>query len=134
MPQGRLTGGLAWRILCAIALLCVGLAHKLPPAFAESTIPPGERALYLLPDGSLPALCVEGVRHTSHDVDHDRTTPCEACRLSAAILLPVSESANGLVFRSAETARMAPRPARLTLRRLVPPDARPRAPPVLLSI
>lgn len=45
------------RTLCALALLLVGFAHK-PPVLANSQIPLREIAQYVLPDGTLPVLCL----------------------------------------------------------------------------
>ncbi len=68
------------RILCAVALLSLGFAHKAPQGFAAQT----QSATYKLPDGSFADLCVAdaGVVHVSDSGD------CEVCRLAGAILLP----------------------------------------------
>lgn len=77
------------RMLAALALLFLSFAHQ--PAIARQ-LPPQIAADYLLPDGTIAEICfgLDGLssdaRHGGH---HDDQPPvCEACRLSAAMLLP----------------------------------------------
>ena len=88
------------RIICALALILVGFAHK--PPQTVSTVPASEFAAYVLPDGTLPFLCdvanLDGDKGTMHD--HDR---CEACLLSASTLLPPPPSLPVPPLRLAET-------------------------------
>lgn len=66
------------------ALVFVSFAHR--PA-QTTTIDPLELAAYMLPDGSLPDLCVTTVDEdgkTSHHV-----TPCEFCRIASTCALPL---------------------------------------------
>lgn len=81
MAVRRQNGGMAVRMICALALLCLGLAHRMP--VLEAADQPLSLA-YRLPDGSAPALCMaEGSRQAKR-VEPD----CDACRLASATILP----------------------------------------------
>jgi hypothetical protein len=72
------------RVLCAVSLLMLGLVHQAPVAFAAS--PAYDAAAYQLPDGTRASLCV-----TINDSDGKALAfkaNCEACRLSASVMLP----------------------------------------------
>ena len=119
------------RILCAIALLSVGFAHR--PAVSAAELTPLELAQYRLPDGTLPVLCV--TERTPDGKEHSKAymPGCEACRISAAILLPTPPTdicehltfvREDIVVARSETFR----------RQLYPPNSGPRAPPALRTL
>lgn len=75
------------RILCAVAILFLGLGHQplgLPQRQGY------DAAAYVLPDGSQATLCVT--------VGDDNGKPaalksnCEVCRLAASVMLPVPDA------------------------------------------
>ncbi|MEZ2127421.1 MULTISPECIES: hypothetical protein [unclassified Sinorhizobium] len=73
----------ALHALCAIGLLLLGFAHQVPQAAGAN--PDYSTAQYKLPDGTYASLCVT--------VKDDGGKPvykpnCEACRLTALIILP----------------------------------------------
>lgn len=75
------------RLLCALALLAFGFAYK-PPVVSAAGLTPAELAQYILPDGTLPILCVTGAHEgggakSRHDAASSR---CEVCRLTQSIL------------------------------------------------
>lgn len=111
--------GLALRILCAVSLLVFGFAHR--SAASDAT----EVALYTLPDGSVPSICL------ASDTDHNHPLyggACEACRLAAAILLPTPcGDATPPLLR--EVATLGPAVAPPEVRRPLQHHAAPRAPP-----
>lgn len=114
------------RILCAVALLCVGFAHK--PAVLDAPAHRPELASFALPDGSIPDLCLPGHddegKHGSHDLGRD----CEACRITASVALPTPADTVGQpVVMSAEIVLPIRREA--FYRQLFPPNATPRGPP-----
>lgn len=78
---------LGLRILCAVAFLLLGFAHK-PPVVDASPIPASEIADYILPDGTLPVLCLPSEDGTAKHNHPDSGTFCEACRLAASTILP----------------------------------------------
>lgn len=81
MTRKREPKGLWLRMICAVALLFLGLAHR--PAVVIAQASPSELA-YQLPDGTAPDLCVP--QGTEKRVV---TYPaCDACRLSASVILP----------------------------------------------
>ncbi|MDP2731991.1 MAG: hypothetical protein Q8O63_02600 [Hoeflea sp.] len=113
------------RMLCALSLLLVAFAHK-PLALddAASVISSAELAAFVLPDGTLPDLCLTG----EDDPRHAAATHCEACRIAASVDLP--SPLGGYVitrwFAAAELAVLHDaRPAYPALR----PGASPRGPP-----
>lgn len=75
------------RILCALAFLLLGFAHK-PPVVEAGPIPASEVADYILPDGTLPVLCLPSEDGTAKHHQHESGTFCEACRLAASTILP----------------------------------------------
>jgi len=117
------------RLLCAIALLFVGFAHQVP-ALASDPTDPARFAAYILPDGTLPTLCVtltdtDGKANTDHKLHQQG---CEACRISASVLLPVPNDVIGTAvafFVRADT----PIRAEAIHRQIYPPNTGPRAPP-----
>ncbi len=115
------------RTLCALALLFVGFAHQVP-AVAGDDLGPAQLANYVLPDGTLPTLCVtvtddSGKAHGKIAHLHG----CEACRISASVVLPPPDVAGrhvGFVM-----AVEMPRRSEAFHRQLFPPNTGPRAPP-----
>jgi hypothetical protein len=118
----------ALRILCAAALVFVGFAHQLPAA-AAGEFDPAELGQYVLPDGSLPTLCVtttDRSGQSQHDKAHSHG--CEACRISASILLPAPMDIAGAAIPFAATVELPIRTEAFH-RQLFPPNTGPRAPP-----
>ncbi len=124
--SGEQTGVLT-RIVCALALLFVGLSHK-PPVLSAPTLTPAEIAAYTLPDGTLPVLCLPSEDGAGKNHSHDFGNGCEACRLASAILLPAPPVIGGVTLMR-EADRFAPVRYEAFYRQLFPPNASPRAPP-----
>lgn len=119
------------RILCALALLAVGFAHK-PPVVQQTTFTAAELALYTLPDGTLPDLCLTdkaglGAQHGTLGSD------CDACRISASIVLPCPSHSTGEGPRR-DFVRLLPPVDGPPALRLRAPNAKPRAPPALIPM
>lgn len=114
------------RILCAMALLCVGFAHK-PPVIEKPALSASELALYTLPDGTLPDLCL----NDGDDVDgrHRHDAGCDACRLAASVLLPLPPDTAETAF-SREPDHSPPDREIAWIRPALSSSAGPRAPPV----
>lgn len=115
------------RILCALALLFVGFAHQ-PPAINGDLARSGHSAAYTLPDGTIPVLCLSSPNGKSKHDHTDRTSGCEACRLSASILLPAPDTLNGQPIRR-QIDRVVLPPYDTVYRPLFPPNTSPRGPP-----
>jgi hypothetical protein len=121
----------AWlvRSLCAIALVFIGFAHQ-APAVAFDPTDPAQFAQFVLPDGTLPTLCVtvtdaDGKTNTDHKFHNQG---CEACRIGASVLLPApSDIAGFTVAFGLKNER--PRRVIEFHRQLYPPNTGPRAPP-----
>ncbi len=114
------------RILCAVALLSVGFAHR--PAMAANVPSAVELAQYVLPDGTMPDLCLDGM--VDGKEKHAAPLKCEACRIAGSLLMPSPADLAGvpLAFRSASPL---PRAEEALPSRRERPGAPPRAPPVL---
>jgi hypothetical protein len=117
--------GLCLRMLCAVALLFVGFAHR--PAVAS--MPVGlEMAQYVLPDGSFADLCLDGMV----DGKTKQAVPgkCEACRIGGAMLTPepAGLAVTVLTFRRVAALPLVEEALHSKRER---PGAPPRAPPVL---
>lgn len=115
------------RIICVLALLLVGFAHK-PLMLANSQIPLSEIAQYVLPDGTTPVLCLPSEDGKGTHDQHAIGSGCEACRLTASVLLPTPADELGLqIFREAE--RFTPTRKEAFYRQLFSPNTSPRGPP-----
>lgn len=125
MNRHKMARGLV-HILCTLALLFVGFAHKVPDVFGG--LPPQELAAYTLPDGSLPELCLPSTDGNSHDHGAAPGAGCEACIISASIILPLPTDVAG---QPPQQAGDDIRPVRYEAfyRQIYPPNAAPRAPP-----
>ncbi|MBB4576085.1 DUF2946 family protein [Rhizobium lentis] len=123
----------ALRILCAVALVFVGIAHQAPAA-AAAAFDPAELAQYVLPDGTLPTLCVTVADESGTDKsgtgEHDKAHShgCEACRIGAATLLPAPTDVAGAPIGFAVAVELPIR-AGAFHRQLFAPNTGPRAPP-----
>jgi len=120
------------RILCAVALMSVGFAHH-PAVSNAAELPPLELQQYRLPDGSLPVICT--TERTPDGKQHGKAymLGCEACRISAAALLPnpPAEVCGHLAFLRQDM--VAPETAAYR-RPLHPPNCGPRAPPAFRTL
>ncbi|EJT05380.1 hypothetical protein [Rhizobium sp. CCGE 510] len=124
----RLTGlkaTLFLRMLCALSLVLLGLAHQPPQAVASEGY---HAAAYMLPDGTFASLCV-----TVKDADGKTGAfkpNCEACRLSASVILPAPDSGSWLERKLAALVNSPIGSAAVSGARAV---SRPnsRAPPIL---
>jgi hypothetical protein len=82
------------RITCAIALLFVGFAHQ-SPVLANGAVISSEFQEYVLPDGTLPVICIASKVEGKHTHEQAHAVKCEACRVSASVLVPVPGSGGG---------------------------------------
>lgn len=112
-------------MFCALSLLLVAFAHKpLLSSAAASGYVGVDIADYVLPDGTLPDLCLGG----EEDGHHFIAGHCEACRIFGSVDLPSPIDVfvvNALGPAAHLTARLDDRFVRSILR----PGASPRAPP-----
>ncbi|MHA7971168.1 DUF2946 family protein [Rhizobium sp. CAU 1783] len=121
------TWQLVTRALCVIALVAVGFAHRAPTA-ATFTLSQAEIAALTLPDGSLPELCLPDHGDDGTQKGHVAASDCEACLISASVLLPAPADLTGAPIVVVAGTLLPPRFE--AFHRLVfPPNAAPRAPP-----
>ena len=117
--------GLCLRMLCAVALLSLGLAHQ--PALAA--MPVGlELSHYVLPDGSIADLCLNDA--VGGKMKPQASGKCEACRIGGGMLLPdpAGFAVAVLAFRG---LTVLPPAAAVFAAKRERPGAPPRAPPFL---
>ena len=76
------------RILCSLAFLLLGFANSNPTANARS-IETIAIASYILPDGSLPDLCLPSEAGKTHHHKGESKISCDACRHVTASILPL---------------------------------------------
>lgn len=103
VKRQRETANRLTRLLCVLALLFLGFAHK-PPQMPNglSII---QSASYLLPDGSYPEICDESGNLAAQKGGHGplhAASHCEACLISASSLLPPPADVSPPVLREAE--------------------------------
>ena len=122
----RMSFDRAIRMLCVVALVLLGLAHR-PAVSPAPQFSPQEIAALTLPDGTLPELCLPSDEGTGKS--HMASSDFEACRISAAVLLPAPADAVGSRMPLIAAVTL-PQPAEAHDRQLFPPDSHPRAPPV----
>ena len=115
----------ALRILCAVALLSVGFAHKavVLPAPAAADL-----SAFALPDGSLPLICLGADPSSDDGKSSVAGNGCDACRIAASVLLP-QRSGLPQAVGCYETIAFRLPPAQTVRRQAFPPNAAPRAPP-----
>ena len=125
MTRGMTRWAACLRILCAVALLFVGFAHR--PAVA--TQPDAfELAQYVLPDGTIADLCLNDM--VDGKAKHVAPVKCEACRIAGAMLLPAPADLDGAVLAFRHVSPLPLVEEALASRR-DRPGAPPRAPPFL---
>ena len=132
MKSARMTWGKALRLACAIALICLGFAHR-PPVLVNDLIPLAELSNYVLPDGSLAELCVPGSESDGKAPHSGMGSGCEACRLSAATILPSPPASAGEPMARVLAVLAPPRGENVTFVHFRPGHA-PRAPPIASSL
>jgi len=113
------------RMLCALSLLLVAFAHNPPiSAATASAYADVNVADYLLPDGTLPDLCLD----SEGSGKHAGVGNCEACRIVSSVDLP--SPFDGYVINRwiAAADLVVPQDARFT-RPALRPSASPRGPP-----
>lgn len=113
------------RIICAVVFLSLGLAHHAPPVAASAA--PWTDDAFLLPDGTMPTLCVGMADHGSHL----KPVRCEVCLLCASALLPAPDDVSWLSLHLAFLANPLRQEAAVA-GTLSIPSPRSRAPPVLV--
>lgn len=118
--------GLWLRILCAFALVCLSFAHR-PVAF-DAFAQKQDFAAYVLPDGKLPVICITVQDGDDTKQESGKTNGCEACRLAAAANVPARIVLPEPTLRPVRQAIIVVRPTLFT-RKILPPNAVPRAPP-----
>jgi hypothetical protein len=125
------------RLFCAIALAFGGFASG---SLSANTLSPADPvaadfADYILPDGSIPTLCVtiddsDGSKHGTTGHLHG----CDACEISlVAFLLPEAPIGPSVFARHMPDGIHSPT-APILQARAHPPNANPRAPPVSFLI
>ncbi|MBW6424913.1 hypothetical protein KX729_26060 [Rhizobium sp. XQZ8] len=120
--------------LCVLALLFLGLVHQ--PPMPTSDARAAEFAGFVLPDGTLPTLCItsteDGGKGSSspHKV---HSQGCEACRIDAGVILPGPTDTGGISVSFVSVAEL-PLRAESIRRQIYPPNTGPRAPPLDLII
>jgi hypothetical protein len=82
------------RIVCAVLLLSLGLAHK--PLYAQPSFAPAS-STYVLPDGSFAGLCLG-------DAGQDQPVKsvwygCDACRIASGVLFPMPPADHASALR-----------------------------------
>tara|TARA_R110002020_G_scaffold194317_5_gene395037 strand:- start:2875 stop:3225 length:351 start_codon:yes stop_codon:yes gene_type:complete len=112
-------------MLCALSLMLVAFAHR-PLALADAApdFASAEMASFVLPDGTLPDLCLTG----EDDPGHYSTNYCEACRIVSSVDLPSPVDFYVITRWSAAAELAVSRDARLAYPALRP-GASPRGPP-----
>jgi hypothetical protein len=116
------TSGLALRLFCAMLLVALGFAHR--PASAM----PAAISAYMLPDGSLPTICIP--QNEDSKSGKEMGQRCEACRIAGAVALPSPPCASAKIAPVSERAAFAFTAERFH-RLNFPPNAPPRGPPAL---
>lgn len=115
------------RMICALALVFVGLAHK-PPLVDHPPVPASEIARYMLPDGTFAVLCLPSGEEKSGHHGKDVGSPCEACRLTGSVILPCPVDMTGMRIAFAGEHIAPAKPAQFD-RPPLASSASPRGPP-----
>ena len=116
-------------MLCALSLLLVAFAHT--PLSVDQTgsgYANAELSTFVLPDGTLPALCLNGDDEGHHVVANH----CEACRIVSAVDLP-SPAEGYVLTRWLVAAEMAVPGDIVLVHQAIKPGASPRGPPAFTA-
>lgn len=122
MARNHTSMSIALRLFCAALLIALGFAHR--PMAAPAM--PMDMTAYMLPDGTIPTLCLAD--HADGKSDKDMAPRCEACRVSSAVVLPMPSCEASAVAPAAERLAFVATPERFH-RLAFPPSAPPRGPP-----
>ncbi|WP_245455589.1 DUF2946 family protein [Neorhizobium lilium] len=116
--------------LSVLAILCLGFAHQ-PPSLGIDDARASDFADYVLPDGTLPTLCLTSAENDSKGSSGHKfhSQGCEVCRIGAAILLPAPTDVSGILVAFVASADLPPRTEAIH-RQIYPPNTGPRAPPI----
>jgi hypothetical protein len=116
--------------LCVIALLFLGLGHQ-PPLVEHDDALALDFAGYVLPDGTLPTLCITSMVADNKGPSGHKSDArgCEACRISAAVVLPGPTDRIGLSAAFVPSCDL-PLPIETVRRQIYPSNSGPRAPPI----
>ncbi|OOG62668.1 hypothetical protein B0E45_30030 [Sinorhizobium sp. A49] len=128
-PRTKIRMQQAMRMFCALAVLLLGFAHQAPAAAAA--LSPAERAQFVLPDGSLPDLCLPASGDDGSGKQLSHSHFCGACRIFWA-LLPAPTNATDTIVRKTKKALPPAQPV-ASARSQLPPNASPRGPPTSKS-
>ncbi|MCO6186741.1 hypothetical protein [Rhizobium sp. L1K21] len=120
--------GLTLRIICALALLSIGFAQVAQAG--NRVVPAAELALYVLPDGSLPDLCIT-IPDGSGGGKIVRLGSDTMGALHAHPFMPPEQETGARVLLAG--ARLLPVQIAPVSRHLYRPGSGPRAPPAFLS-
>ncbi|AGS22032.1 hypothetical protein [Rhizobium etli] len=99
MRRTGLKATLLLRMLCALGLLLLGFVHQAPQAIASDGY---DAAAHMLPDGTFASLCVTVKEAEGTTVGFKPN--CEACRLSASVILPMPDAGSWLERKLASLA------------------------------
>jgi hypothetical protein len=130
MKAKKTIWGFAARIICVLTLVSFGFTASAASADTRE-LSAAELAAYMLPDGSLPVLCV-----TLPDGSGNGKIiklGIDTLSVHPAATLPAPVLAGGYVLRSG-TLSQVPRKDILLRKILYPPGAGPRAPPAHLQM
>jgi hypothetical protein len=127
MARSSSIGQIGLRIFCVMVLVFAGIAHRPMTAMAAA---PSDLAIYVLPDGSIPSLCVTDTDGTKPVKHLDRG--CEVCRIASGTILPLPQRDTTAIVRTAFVEPFVAKSEQFH-RLLFPPNARPRGPPSFLN-
>ncbi|MGO4436450.1 hypothetical protein [Rhizobium sp. RAF56] len=125
--RAGLRAAITLRMLCAVAILFLGLGHQ-PPEMRERG--GYSAAAYVLPDGTEASLCVTVTDDSGKPIAAFKPN-CEVCRLSASVILPTPDTGAWVVHDFA-SLRNPPKtvPVLFVPRAVERPNS--RAPPALV--
>lgn len=116
------------RFVCAVALVCTAFTHR-APVLASGSVSTMELAEYVLPDGTIPVLCLPDDDNKGKPHDGMPASGCEVCRLTTSIILPPPAHAGGWPTQFTRMMALPPLVEEAYYRQLFPPNASPRGPP-----
>lgn len=116
------------RFFCALALVMTAYAHK-PPALTAAA--PADLALYVLPDGSVPTLCISGHGEEQDDDHRHDGVACEFCRIAGSVAMPAPPADAAALEIAFAEARFAALTSALRAAAAFEPAAPPQGPPFL---
>lgn len=129
--HGNAAGKVILRLLVVVALALTAFAHRAAP---DNAPPATDFLAYVLPDGTLPVLCLtETGDEDSKGGHHQGSAACEFCRIAGSIAVAVPPALSGAPIDAARPDTSRTLTTFIGAEPAFWPAAPPQGPPALIA-